>query len=86
VTESGTAQTEPFSLVFFIPLAQYKDIPVDSLASLIRRVFSRVFFLPPGWEHVSSVATELVVCKMEMKEKESISGYRRSQLDPYCIG
>ena len=59
----------------FNPLAQYKDASVDSLTSCMRTIVSRVlvFSFPPGWVHVSSVSTELVVCKMEMKEKESIA-------------
>ena len=32
----------------------------------------QVFSFPPSWVDVSNVATELVVCKMEMKE-ESIA-------------
>ena len=67
------SEPEPCSLVVSISLAQYKDAPVDSLASLMRRVVSRAFSFPPGWVHVSSVATELVICKMEMKGKESIA-------------
>ena len=39
----------------------------------LRRVVSKMFYLPLGWVHVSSVGSELVVCKMKMKEKESIA-------------
>ena len=74
------SEPEPCSLVVSIPLAQYKDAPVDSLASSMRRVVSRVFSFPPGWVHVSSVATELVVCKMEMKKKESIAPFELSKI------
>ena len=64
------SEPEPCSLVVSIPLVQYKDTPVDFFASLMKRVVSRVLSFPPGWEHASSVATELVVCMME---KESIA-------------
>ena len=67
------SESEPCCLIVFIPLAQYKDAPVDSLASLLRREVSKMFYLPLGWVHVSSVGSELVVCKMKMKEKESIA-------------
>ena len=67
------SEPEPCRLVASIPLAQYKDAPVDSLASLMRRVVVRMFLFPLAWVHVSSVATELVVYNMEMKEKESMA-------------
>ena len=67
------SEPEPCSLVVSIPLAQYTNAPVDSLASLMRRVLSRAFSFPPGWVHVASVASELVICKMDMKGKESIA-------------
>lgn len=67
------SKPEPCNLAVSIPLTHYMEAPVDSLASLMRRVLSREFSFPPGWVYVSSVATELVVCQMEMKGKESIA-------------
>ena len=90
---SQTVRAEPCSLVISIPLAQYKDAPVDSLASPMRRVVSRVssqgYFPSPRLGACGCLVwlLNLSFARWRWKRRaKHISSYRRSQLDPYCVG
>ena len=66
-------ESDPSSLIISIPLMQYVEAPVDSLASLMQRVRTSGFTFPPGWVHIASVSTELIVCQMEADGKEPVA-------------
>ena len=53
---------DPSSLTVSIPMTQYVEAPVGSLASLLQRARTSGFTFPPGWVHIPSVSTELIVC------------------------